>query len=297
MKTATLALGLRSTAQSLGVIGRELGLFAREGVDLQIVRQETAGPEGLRGLMEGEYMFAEFGSVPVVQAAIEGLDPLILLAAEPVSAMYILGRNGLHDPAALAGGRIGVLSVTGQTGYSAQEMLRRWGLEGQVELSALTTYPAIYRALAEGRIDGGVLTADYKLAGEIAHGFTELTDLGATFGFQGPVVATTRRLRDADPALIRAVVSGYVQTIKAFASRPADVVPLLQRHLGFVDEAQARAIQAFYAARFRVPPRASDEGIERVIDSFAQRAGAPLRLRASDVHDPSFVDAVTREGN
>ena len=70
LRTVTLALGLRSTAQSLGVIGRELGVFARHGLDLCIVREETAGPDGARGLLSGEFQFAEFGSVPIVQASI-----------------------------------------------------------------------------------------------------------------------------------------------------------------------------------------------------------------------------------
>ena len=94
MRKVKLALGLRSTPQSLGVIGGELGAFSEQGVDLAIVREETAGPDGIRGLLAGEYDFAEFGAVPVVQAALEGHDVLILMAAEPVSALYILARKG-----------------------------------------------------------------------------------------------------------------------------------------------------------------------------------------------------------
>jgi ABC-type nitrate/sulfonate/bicarbonate transport system substrate-binding protein len=288
---ATLALGLRSTPQSLGVIGKALGIFSDEGVDLQVVRQETAGPEGLRGLVQGEYMFAEFGAVPVVQAAFNGLDPLILLAAEPVSALYILGRCGISEPAALAGGCVGVLSRAGQTGYSAERMLERWGLAGQAELLPLGTYPAIYEGLARGSIDAGVLTADYRLAGEIAHGLKALADLGEYFGFQGPVVVTTRRLRNELPELVHRVVRAYSRTVRAFAQQPEGVVPILQAHLGFVDSEQARAIHAFYSKRFSVPPRASDDGIARVILSVAESRGVPPDLPVERVHEPSIVEA------
>ncbi|MEO7402257.1 MAG: hypothetical protein ABIU95_01150 [Burkholderiales bacterium] len=290
MIRVTLALGLRSTAQSLGVIGRDLGVFAAHGVDLAIIREETAGPEGLRGLIDGDYEFAEFGAVPIVQGAFEGKDPLILMAAEPVSALYILGRTGVSAPSNVT--CVGVLSAAGQTGFSARKMLERWGRGDAAQLVPLGTYPKIYRALAAGEIDAGVLTADYRLAGELAHGFHALVDLGAEFRFQGPVVATTRRLRDRDPERVRAVVAAYVDAIARFKSSPAEVVPILKRHLGFVDDAQAEAIQRFYAARFQARPLASVEGVARVIATMAGDYPG-VTLRAEDLCDASFVQSAT----
>lgn len=189
-----LALGLRSTAQSLGVIGRDAGVFREQGLDLVIAREETAGPDGVRGLVAGEYDLAEFGAVPLVQAVYEGHDPVVLLAAEQTNAMYLLGAARIDAPRALVGEKIGVLSIAGQTGVSAATMLDRWTLRREdVELLELGTYPAIYQALQDGRIAAGVLTADYGVAGSVAFGLHRLADLGQELRFQGPIVATTRR--------------------------------------------------------------------------------------------------------
>ncbi|MDO8301062.1 ABC transporter substrate-binding protein [Lacisediminimonas sp.] len=288
----TLALGLRSTAQSLGVIGRALGAFEAQGLDLQIVREETAGPAGAAGLMSGEFQFAEFGSVPVVQAALEGHDPLIIMAAEQVAALYLLGRKGLAGPAQIK--TVGVLSAAGQTGFSARQMLARWD-NHEATLLPLGTYPAIYRALAEGQVDAGVLTADYKLAGELAYGFCELADLGQSLGYQGPVLATTRRLAQAQPALLGRMLKAYLQSIWLFKHSAAAVIPVLQRHLGFVDADQAAAIQAFYAARFQDRPVASPAGIRRVIDSFAGQYPAAKEMLPAAVYDEIYLEAALRE--
>ncbi len=281
----TLALGLRSTAQGLGIVGRELGVFARHGLDLRIVREETAGPAGARGLVQGEYQFAEFGSVPVVQAAQQGQGLVILMAAEQVAALYLLGRRGVArgDVA-----RVGVLSEAGQTGHSARQVLARWDRH-PVELVPLGTYPKVYAALAAGEIDAGVLTADYRLAGEVAHGFHELADLGQELGYQGPVLATTRALARSQPDLVQRVVAAYVETIRVFKSSPAEVARVLQRHLGFVDAQQAAAIQRFYAARFQDRPYASEQGIARVIASLGAAS-----IQVSDVLDASFLKASER---
>jgi ABC-type nitrate/sulfonate/bicarbonate transport system substrate-binding protein len=267
------------------VIGGALGAFSAHGLDLRIVREETAGPEAVRGLMAGEFQFVEVGAVPLVQAALEGHDPLILLAAEPVSALYILGCSGITEPRSLAGGAIGVLSETGQTGFAAKKMLARWGLSESVRLAPLGKYPSIFAALAAGEVQCGVLTADYKLAGEIAHGFTELVDLGREFGYQGPVVATTRRLRRRNPDLVARLVAAYIESIRLFKSEPARVVPLLREHLGFVNDAEALAIQRFYAARFQASALPSGEGIARIIESFSKQYAAAASMKPQDVYD------------
>ena len=293
LPVATLALGLRSTAQSLGVIGSALGEFAGCGVDLRVVRMETAGPEGIRGLMEGDFAFAELGVVPAVQAALDGHDPLMLFAAEPVPAMYLLGAAGVSTPDALAGGGVGVLSSAGQTGASARTMLERFGLSGEVELVELGTYPAIYEALGQGRVRAGILTADYWMAGRQRLGLTLLADVGRELGYQGPVLATTRRLRQASPHLIQAVVRGYLASLRRFKRDAQAVVPQLQKHLQFPDLEQTREIHSFYAARFSQEPFPSEVGIARVIGAMTHGRGS---LAVSDIRDPSFLQAAMQPG-
>lgn len=288
LRSATLALGLRSTPQSLGVVGAALGEFARHGVDLRVVREETAGPEGILGLVRGEYDFAELGVIPAVWAALDGHDPLLVFAAEPVSALYVLGAAGVVAPDDLKGARIGVLSRDGQTGESARMMLERWQLADAVELVELGTYPAIYQALADGRTQGGILTADYWMAGRLRHGFTILADLGRELMYQGPVLATTKRLRESRPELLQAVVRGYLASLRRFREDGAAVVPLLKTHLRFVDLDEARAIHRFYAARFSAEPFPSEAGIDRVIRAYARRR-PEVSLAPSDLYDPLFL--------
>jgi ABC-type nitrate/sulfonate/bicarbonate transport system substrate-binding protein len=290
MRKVTLGLGLRSTAQALGIIGRELGVFREHELDLRIVRTETAGPDGVRGLLAGEYQFGEYGPVPLVRAAFQGGDPLIILAPEPVSALYILGRKGVTSPEGLSGGTIGVLSESGQTGFSAARMIERWGMRGQVRLVALDTYPEIYDALVAGEVGAGVLTADYKIVGERKHGFSELVDLGQSLQYQAPVLSTTKRLRDTDAALIARVAASYIATIRTFKQEPRRVSAVLRSHLGFVDDEEAAAIHRFYSQRFQSIPRPSKAGMAKIIASLAVEYPEVQAPDIDEVYDPSFVE-------
>ncbi len=289
LRIANVALGLRSTAQCLGRVGSEAGVFAAEGVDFRIAAFETAAPAAFAGLMDGSWDFAEMGAVPVANGVLDGHDPVILLAPEPVNAMFVLARADIDTPAKLAGGRIGVLSGTGQTAVSATAMLRRWGLEGRVGLAPLGKYPAIYDAIAAGEIEAGLLTADYRFAGEAAHGMNALVNLGDELGFQGPVVATTRRVIAADPELVGRVVRGYVAAIRLFKTDRARVLPLLRDHLGFDDPEAVAAAYEFYVPRFQDMPFPSDDGIARVIAAFEDRYPQAARLKPADLCDLSFL--------
>jgi len=290
-----LAIGLRSTAQSLSLVGLAADTFAQCGIDLEIAQIETAGPAGIDGLLQGRWEFAEFGAIPVVQWAMEGKDPVILMAAEPVSALYILGGPGVSTANDLVGGRIGVLTRAGQTGYSALEMLDRWDLRDGVDLAELMKYPAIYDGLLRGDIRGGVLTADYRFAAPEG-ALSVLADLGKEFGFQGPLLATTRQFLAANRDIVERVVEGYCGAIRAFKTRPDIAVPVLQKHLPFVDVDGIARIHAFYAARFSDIPRPSVAGLEAVIESCSQKAAGERLLAVGDVYEPGVLDALERRG-
>lgn len=296
MRTVRLAIGLKSTAQSLALVGLAAGSFRDVGIDLQIARSEIAGPAAISGLLEGQWEIAEFGAVPVVQWALEGKDPLILLAAEPRSALYILGAKGVEQAEQLKGREVGVLTAAGQTGYSATEMLRRWGLAADVKLIELGRYPAIFEALRAGRIAAGVLTADYRFAAGHEDGFSVLCDLGEEFRFQGPVVVTTKRLAAAEPRLIAAIVEGYARALRAFQQDAKLARAVLAAHLDFATPDGIAHIYEFYAKRFSAIPRPSMTGLQEVLDSFAHQYPAAALMRPQDVYAARYLDDLETAG-
>jgi hypothetical protein len=97
----------------------------------------------IAGLVRGEWDFAEIGGAPIVQGVLDGQDTVMLLAGQPAPSadVYLVARQGVTEPAQLRGGRIGVLSETGQFAISARAMLRQWGMTAT--LVPLGTLPKI----------------------------------------------------------------------------------------------------------------------------------------------------------
>ena len=93
----------------------EVGIFKRLGLECTFPRLETGGPEAVAGVVRSDWEFAETGSAPYVQAALDGRDIVILLAAlAPLSTgLPILTRPPISDLNQLDGKRLGVLTDTG----------------------------------------------------------------------------------------------------------------------------------------------------------------------------------------
>ena len=288
---ARIAVGLRSTTQSISIVGIQCGQFEIEGLSLELAQLETAGPVGVRGLQDGDWEFAEFGAIPVVQAAAQGHDVVIIASVEPRSALFLMACARIDSPSGLSGGRIGVLSSEGQTGFLARLITEKWGIADQVTLAPLQTYPNIYRALRSDTIEAGVLSADYRFDGEHEARLNALVDLAQVLEIQGPCIVTTRAFIRRHPDFVRAYVAGYVRSVHLFKTKPEIVLPILQRHLGFADPV-IRQIYDFYAPRFQATPRPSHAGVIRAIEEVGRSVASADALRPEDICDLSFIDGI-----
>lgn len=293
---ARLAIGLLSTAEALGWIGREAGIFARGGVDLEIVRTETTGPVAAAGLVDGRWDFADVGAAPIVEANFQGRDTVVVLAAEAYGALFLVGRAGIDRPQRIAGGRVGVLSRGGQMELSAIAILSKWGLIDHVTIEVLGTSRRIYDALAAGAIEVGMLTADFRFWGAHENGMHALSNVGEEFGHVGPCLAASRAYLDRAPATAAAVVRGFVETIHFFKTERARVVPMLAGYLGIADATVVGAIHDFYAERFQRVPSPPADGLRHLIETYAPRYPDAGPRTLADVTAPAFLDALVADG-
>lgn len=289
-----IVTGLRATSQSLGCIGTEAGVFKRLGIDVSFPAIETAGPEAAAGLVRGDWEFAEVGGAPIIQGVLDGHDTVILLAAQQPEqgSGFLVVRRGITELEQLAGGRVGVLTEAGQTGISARATLRAWGITAT--LVPLGTFPNIYAALGAGDIDAGVLSVEYRLAGQRVFGLNALPTPGG--GFQPPVLGTTRRMISKSREVVARVVQGYVETIHLFKTNRSVAAPLLQRCLKIFDAETIGNVYQYYEPRFQRLPLPSPSGIQSLLHEFASKYPAARTHPPTAFSDTSFLEDLERSG-
>ena len=289
-----IVTGLRATFESLGWIAMEVGIFTRLGLECTFPRLETGGPEAVAGVVRGDWDFAETGSAPYAQAALDGRDTVVLLAAfAPLSTgMPILTRPAISNPHQLNGKRLGVLTDTGQVAIAMRLTLQTWGVNAT--LVPLGTFGAIYAALGSGEIDAGALSQDYRFVGPRERGLRVLDTPSP--GYVPVVVGCSRRLIAADRRLVARVVQGYVEAIHFFKTKRAEAIPLLQQFLMFKDRTAVEEAYAFYAPLLQRLPRPSAQGLQTLLQDLRRNRPSALPLSPTDVVDSSFLDELEHAG-
>jgi hypothetical protein len=183
-------------------------------------------------------------------------------------------------------------ATSGQAGINTRLAVEQSG--ATASYVGLGTFQNIYAALADGKIDAGVLPVDLRFLGESEYGWHAFPSAG--LGLPS-ILATTRRLVRDNRELALKVIRGVVETIHLFKTRADIVVPLLQRFMNFKDRGAAEALHAFYAPLFPPNPHPDlSDGVETLRTLFAPRYPAAANLQESNFVDASLIDEVEKSG-
>ena len=285
------AVAQRSTAECLGLFAESQGLFSDWGIDFHLVAFETAAERGTQGLLAGEWDYIEIGVTPLVHLFADGQDPVIVVGTTPVSTNFLMGRRDIMKVTDLAGGRVGCLSLGGQTATAARAVLAPHGITQAVELVPMVTYLNLFNAIAASKIEGAILAADFRFPAEANHGMRVLVDIGAATGMAGTCVVTTRREIARDPNLARRIVRTYADAVQAFKTRPDAAKVFLTDHLGFGTNV-IEQIYEFYRTFFQAVPRPSLSNIQNAIDAIAKGRPDAARITPENLVEPRFLNEI-----
>ena len=287
-----VATGLLATWQSIAWLGVEAGVFKERGIDMTLPAIAVGGPQAAAGLVRGDWEFAHTGTVPVAEEVLKGHDVVILATPTSVFPMtFVMARREITQLAQLGGKKVGVLTETGQTSVATRITIEKAG--ASATYLPLIKFERIYDALASGEIDAGALPVDLRFSGQVRYGWNAFP----MSSFDTPsIFATTRKLIASNRGLVMNVMQGFVETIHLFKTRPAIVVPLMQRYLKIEDQKAAEKLYAFYLPVFQNIPRPSFPEMQALREFLVAKYPAAASLKESDIADSSFVDELERSG-
>jgi NitT/TauT family transport system substrate-binding protein len=152
-------------------LGIEKGLFRREGVDLTL-RVVFGGPEIAAEFDTGHLKIGELGTPPGLTAIAKGARfKLIGSGVRRGAVQYFVARRQLSRWTDLKGARLGVLSAGSCSDWYMRELLRRNDIDPDKDATILglgPRYPAILNMLAQGELDGAILSEPHVSMGEAA---------------------------------------------------------------------------------------------------------------------------------
>jgi NitT/TauT family transport system substrate-binding protein len=232
-------------------IAHEQGLFAKHGIDAQLLHETTTG----------DFQFRVFGTPAMIAAVAAGRDLKVLVSLDSGRVIsHLVARPDVKSPDDLRGKRFGVTRIG--TGFWIFSMLalEHLGLDPKRDRISFVEVggdlPQLVQALEAGEIDAAMLdpAQSTQLRG---NGFSLLLDMSPAkiSAVQQALVVNGAYLREHSDA-VEKVVAGLVEGI-AFSLSPANkdtVLKTLMAHLKIsVPTAAESGYQAFLARVNRKP--------------------------------------------
>jgi ABC-type nitrate/sulfonate/bicarbonate transport system substrate-binding protein len=200
--------------------GKAQGIFAREGIDLEIIVMRP--PLGVTALVAGDLDYTAAGGLSF-RAAMKGVPIRTVAFIQTRLSFSLIGQPGM-TPTRL--GNIAVSGIGSLAHYAAIMVMKRLGHEKVTYISTNTTGNS-YTALLAKAADAVILTPPYTSMATLA----EYADLGNTYDvrdLQGGLVARLPYIQERRER-VKAMIRATLRSMDSIVKNQAEVISYLQK--------------------------------------------------------------------
>lgn len=275
-------------------VAKEMGIFAKEGLDVEILYIRTAAPT-MQALLSGELKFAHIGPVAVLNAKSEGADVIWLGTTIRSMVFTLLVLPSIKSPSDLIGKRIGLTRPGSSAEIAAQMALKHLNIEqGKVHFSYIGGVPDILMAMKAGAVQAGVVSPPTTTLGRKL-GYKPLVflpDLKERFTFAG--IASIRRYIQENPHVAKAFMKAITEGAALYKGNVDIALKVLQKYTQTSDIELLREGYNEYISAIASPPLPDLAGLDTVRNSML---AANPKLKIPDpreIVDDRFVKEAIR---
>jgi len=287
-------VGARSGASWPLWIAKDSGLYAKYGLDVELVYAVHPGP--IAAIISGHAAMTSSGSDPALLAAAKDPSLVVLGGFMNKGSFAMIGSRTTTDMKQLGGKKIGIGRVGDPPYHMAVSLLKKYGMTPRdvhwVSIGVDATARAA--ALQSGQIDAALITAPAYFRLQTAG----LPVLALLLDHEDIYVSTyylfRRESLSKERATALAFIKAHAEAIKRFYDDKAFAADAMIKYGGAKNTEDAhRVYDLFKKARVLEPiPYALKASVEAVAERQAQELkGVDL----SKVIDNSLVDQLTKE--
>ena len=259
--------------------GRTQGIFASEGVDLEIIVMRP--PLGVTALVAGDLDYSAAGGLSI-RAAMKGVPLRTIAFIQTRLSFSLIGQPGM-TPARIR--NVAVSGIGSLAHHAAITVMKRLGNDKIAYISTNTTANS-YTSLLGKAADAVILTPPYTSMATLA-GYV---DLGNTFDvreLQGGLVARAAHIADHRER-VKAVVRGTLRSMDRIVKDEPDVVSYLQKDFGLEPKIAA---DTFKILRQVVNADGDIEAsvLKSIIDKIKQESGITGEIPVERLVDLSIL--------
>jgi NitT/TauT family transport system substrate-binding protein len=276
-------------------MAKESGIFARNGLDVQIV-YFRGGTITTMALIARETPISQVSGPPVVSAALKGADAVMVAGGNVVSEYWLMSKPEVKTGAQLKGGSVAIATFGGLSDSLSRIALQKLGLNAKdVTLVQIGTIPERLSALESGKVQAAMLNAPDNFRAQ-KRGLYKLMEV--RLPYQGIGVGTTRTFIRENPDVVRRYVKSQIEAVHRLKTDRETGIRVLAKYLGIQDrEVLERAYDdAITDEKFPPKQYPSLEGIKKILEPLGETDPKAKAAKPEDFVDMRFIKELDDSG-
>ncbi|HWH79060.1 MAG TPA: ABC transporter substrate-binding protein [Candidatus Binatus sp.] len=268
---AKLTVGYSSTASAeiLAWLAKETGIFAKNGLDVQLV-YFRGGTTATMALLSRQTPISQGSGQVIVNAALRGADTVMIAGGLVDTEWWLMTRPDIRTAEQLKGGSVAISPFGGLAESMSRIALKRLGLTPVKDVAFVQVGGLQERvfALESGKVQGAMLPTPYKFIAQ-KRGFYNL--LSVSLAYQSTGVATTRTFIRESPDIVRKYIKSQVEALHRIKTDRETALKILAKYLGLQDKDILDKSYDELSSDDKFPPKQYPtlEGIKNILEPLA----------------------------
>lgn len=290
-----------TVTQSLPIYAAEKGIYAKYGLDVQLVNIE-GGDKATAALIAGQMDICQVAGQAVVNGVVAGADLVLIAGLVNTYAFYLITRPEIQTAADLQGKTVAISSPGGSTDAAMRLALQSLGLrpEQDVTIVSMNSESNRLAAMETGAIAGTVIGVPMQAkAREL--GYHKLVDIAALkIPYPNTTFATSRAfIKEHHDTALR-FLQANIEAIATMKQDKAGAIAAIAKFMGLDGEQDTAMLeetyQEFVLGYLPDMPYPEAEGVQTILDELIAKNPAAAEITPADVIDTSLLDEIAKSG-
>jgi ABC-type nitrate/sulfonate/bicarbonate transport system substrate-binding protein len=265
--------------------GKAQGMFAREGIDLEIIVMRP--PLGVTALVAGDLDYTAAGGLSI-RAAMKGVPLRTIMFIQTRLSFSLIGQPGM-TPARLH--NVAVSGIGSLAHFAAQIVMKRIGNEKVTYISTNTTANS-YTALLSKAADAVILSPPYTSMATLA-GYVDLGNTYDVRDLQGGLVARAPHLQNHREQ-VKSVIRATLRSMDSLVKNENEVIAYLQKDFGLEPRIAADTFKVLKQI-VNADGDIEEPVLKSVVDKIRQESGSAAEVPLDRLVDLSVLREVQKE--
>jgi len=272
-------------------LARETGIFAKNGLDVELVRTRTT--VGVMALLSGELDFIQASGPVVIESNLRGSDLVYVACGMATLDFIFMSQPEIKSPEMLKGGLVGLASIRGASLVATEFALEKLGLKTKdVKFIVVGGTPERLISLRSKLLQATLLSPPTSIVAE-REGFNSLADVGALgLPFLHNGIALSRRFIRDNPDTVKRYVKSQIDAVHLMKTDRKTSVAVLGKYMrqtanqGILERSYDLTATDQKYPRKQYPTLA---GIQTVLNAIADNNSKAKTARPEQFVDARFV--------